>query len=141
MPEDNTLANTRERFHIPDGVRYFDGNSLGLMPKVVQLHASNVITHEWGNGLISSWHSAEWRTLPQRAGAKLAALIGARPDEVVACDSTSVSQPARLHDLHVSRDKDISPLFRTNSPYKLLLGVCTQIFLSYVFCSGEIDTL
>jgi kynureninase len=91
MPECNALANTRERFHIPDGVRYFDGNSLGLMPKVVQLHASNVITHEWGNGLISSWHSAEWRTLPQRAGAKLAALIGARPDEVVACDSTSVN--------------------------------------------------
>lgn len=91
MPGTNTLANTRERFYIPEGVRYFDGNSLGLMPKVVQLHASNVITHEWGNGLIDSWHSAEWRTLPQRTGAKLAALIGARPDEVVACDSTSVN--------------------------------------------------
>jgi kynureninase len=91
MPKNYTLANTRERFHIPDGVRYFDGNSLGLMPKVVQLHASNVITREWGNGLINSWHSAEWRTLPQRTGTKIAALIGARPDEVIACDSTSVN--------------------------------------------------
>jgi kynureninase len=91
MPDSNALANTRERFHLPDGIWYFDGNSLGLMPKVVQLHASNVITREWGHGLISSWHHAEWRTLPQRTGAKLAALIGAHPDEVVACDSTSVN--------------------------------------------------
>ncbi|WP_279635079.1 kynureninase [Paraburkholderia rhynchosiae] len=85
------LAETRERFCIPEGVRYFDGNSLGLMPKVVQLHASNVITHEWGTGLIHSWHDAEWRTLPQRTGAKIAALIGAEPQQVVACDSTSVN--------------------------------------------------
>lgn len=91
MPGTNTLADTRERFPIPEGVRYFDGNSLGLMPKIVQLHASIVITHEWGNGLISSWHNAEWRTLPQRTGAKLATLIGAHPDEVLACDSTSVN--------------------------------------------------
>jgi kynureninase len=81
----------RERFLIPDGVRYFDGNSLGLMPRVVQLHASNVVTDEWGHGLIRSWHSAQWHTLPQRTGAKIAALIGAKADEVVACDSTSVN--------------------------------------------------
>jgi kynureninase len=87
----DVFASTRERFLIPDGVRYFDGNSLGLMPRVVQLHASNVITHEWGLGLIHSWHEAEWRTLPQRAGAKIARLIGAKPTEVVACDSTSVN--------------------------------------------------
>ncbi|MEQ5837906.1 kynureninase [Paraburkholderia acidicola] len=85
------FARTRERFFIPDGVRYFDGNSLGLMPKAVQLNASNVITHEWGHGLIHSWHDAEWRTLPQRTGAKIAALIGAQPQQVIACDSTSVN--------------------------------------------------
>lgn len=87
----DTLAETRDRFCIPEGVRYFDGNSLGLMPKVVQLHASNVITHEWGTGLIHSWHDAQWRTLPQRTGARIAALIGAKPHLVVACDSTSVN--------------------------------------------------
>ncbi|CAJ5664494.1 kynureninase [Burkholderia pseudomallei] len=89
--QSSIFAATRERFLIPDGVRYFDGNSLGLMPRIVQLHASNVITHEWGHGLIHSWHDAQWRTLPQRTGAKIAALIGAKAEEVVACDSTSVN--------------------------------------------------
>ncbi|MEC5409643.1 kynureninase [Paraburkholderia sp. MPAMCS5] len=88
---EHASAAMRDRFCIPEGVRYFDGNSLGLMPKVVQLHASNVITHEWGHGLIHSWHDAEWRTLPQRTGAKIAALLGAKPEQVVACDSTSVN--------------------------------------------------
>ncbi|HWT37527.1 MAG TPA: kynureninase [Paraburkholderia sp.] len=90
-PQADIFAATRERFFIPDDVRYFDGNSLGLMPRIVQLHASNVITHEWGHGLIHSWHDAQWRTLPQRTGAKIAALIGAKPSEVIACDSTSVN--------------------------------------------------
>lgn len=95
-PSSNTdlnepLAAMRERFLIPEGVRYFDGNSLGLMPKAVALQAQNVITQEWGHGLIRSWSDAGWRTLAKRTGEKIAALIGAHPDQVVACDSTSVN--------------------------------------------------
>jgi kynureninase len=95
MPEvtaaEDVFAATRERFLIPDGVHYFDGNSLGLLPRIVQQHAYHVITDEWGHGLIRSWHDAQWRTLPERVGAKIAALIGASADEVIACDSTSVN--------------------------------------------------
>jgi kynureninase len=50
-----------------------------------------VVSEEWGGGLVGSWDSAGWIGLPQRAGAKIARLIGASPDEVVCADSTSVN--------------------------------------------------
>ncbi|HTP09002.1 MAG TPA: aminotransferase class V-fold PLP-dependent enzyme, partial [Anaerolineae bacterium] len=40
--------------------------------------------------LIRGWNEG-WFTLPQRVGVKIAQLIGAQPDEVIAADSTSVN--------------------------------------------------
>jgi len=85
------LAAMRERFLIPEGVRYFDGNSLGMMPKAAALQTQSVITQEWAHGLIRSWSDAGWHTLAKRTGAKIAALIGAAPEHVIACDSTSIN--------------------------------------------------
>ena len=42
-------------------------------------------------GLIRSWNSAGWMTLPQRVGDKIAPLVGAGPGELVVADSTSVN--------------------------------------------------
>jgi len=85
------LAGFRDRFMLPEGVIYLDGNSLGALPRETPLRLERVIRGEWGEGLIRSWNSADWITLPQRVGAKIAPLIGAGPDEVIACDSTSVN--------------------------------------------------
>jgi kynureninase len=91
-PADTGLPGAfRHRFHVPDGVRYFDGNSLGLMPHAVASAVANSVSGEWADGLIRSWNAAGWRTLPQRVGEKIARLIGAGPGQVVACDSTSVN--------------------------------------------------
>lgn len=81
----------RDRFHIAAGLRYFDGNSLGLMPKSAAHAAVRIVSHEWAEGLILSWNQADWNTLPQRAGEKIARLVGAAPGQLVACDSTSVN--------------------------------------------------
>ena len=89
--KDLTPGSFRHRFHIPPGLRYFDGNSLGLMPSAVSHAVSNAVSLEWADGLIRSWNSAGWRTLPQRAGDKIARLVGAEPGQVIACDSTSVN--------------------------------------------------
>ena len=62
-PARDTFALTREKFSLPEGVRYFDGNSLGPLPKAVQMQAYITTTHEWGDGLIRSWRSAKWNTL------------------------------------------------------------------------------
>ena len=84
------LAHARDRFAIPDGIIYLDGNSLGCLPKSVVPRLVAAIEEEWGRGLIRSWNSAGWYTAPQRAGAKIARLIGAAADEVIVTDSTSV---------------------------------------------------
>jgi kynureninase len=52
---------------------------------------AEVMEQEWGQGLIRSWNSAGWMTLPQRVGDKIARLVGAGPGELVVADSTSVN--------------------------------------------------
>ncbi len=85
------LAPLRQQFHIPDGLIYLDGNSLGVLPRATAVRVAQVITDEWGQGLIGSWNSAGWMALPERIGAKIAPLVGAAPAEVVVADSTSVN--------------------------------------------------
>lgn len=85
------LAPYRERFALPDGVIYLDGNSLGALPRATVDRLQVVLREEWGEGLIRSWNSADWFHAPRRVGAKIARLIGAQPHEVVVADSTSVN--------------------------------------------------
>jgi kynureninase len=85
------LAPLRDQFAIPEGLIYLDGNSLGAMPKAAPAHVQQVVTQEWGVGLIGSWNSAGWMELAPRIGDKIARLIGAGPGECVAADSTSVN--------------------------------------------------
>ena len=88
---DDPLASARERFELPAGVIYLDGNSLGALPKSVRPRIDEVIGREWGGDLIASWNKAGWYTAPGRAGAKLARLLGAKPGEVTVTDSISVN--------------------------------------------------
>ncbi len=85
------LRQLRDLFTLPEGVIYLDGNSLGALPRSAPARIAHAVTEEWGQGLIRSWNSAGWASLPQRLGDKIATLIGARAGEVVATDSTSVN--------------------------------------------------
>jgi kynureninase len=85
------LAFLRAQFHLPEGIIYLDGNSLGALPRSAVTRVAETVQHEWGDGLVRSWNDAHWMTLPERIGAKIARLIGARAKEVVATDSTSVN--------------------------------------------------
>jgi kynureninase len=85
------LAVFRDRFTLPEGVIYLDGNSLGALPKATAGVVARVLEQEWGEGLIRSWNSAGWFDAAGRIGAKIAPLIGAARHEVIACDSTSVN--------------------------------------------------
>jgi kynureninase len=87
----DTLAPCRDRFDLPDGVTYLDGNSLGAMPKNVPPRMQRALQQEWAVGLIRSWNDADWYPAPQRVGARIAPLIGAQADEVIVCDSISVN--------------------------------------------------
>src|ERR1051325_9917602 len=85
------LRAIRERFHLPEGLVYLDGNSLGPLPKAAMARLQQMVVEEWGEELIRSWNSRGWIDAPQRIGAKLAPLLGAGPDDVIVTDSTSVN--------------------------------------------------
>ena len=84
------LAGFRDRFVIGDPeMLYLDGNSLGRLPLATRERLGR-FSDEWGAQLVTGWH--DWVDLPLRAGDALAAgVLGARPGEVIVCDSTTVN--------------------------------------------------
>jgi len=85
------LAPFRRRFVIPDPeLVYLDGNSLGRPPLRAIERVARLATEEWAGELIRGWD--QWLEAPRRIGELLGAgLLGADPDEVVICDSTTVN--------------------------------------------------
>src|ERR687890_53486 len=91
LDEADPLRPFRDRFLLPEGIIYLDGNSLGALPRAAVARQRQVVEEEWGCELIRSWNTRGWIEAPQRVGAKIAALIGAKPNEVIVADSTSVN--------------------------------------------------
>ncbi len=91
MDAADPLRRFRARFDLPEGFIYLDGNSLGPLPTATPQIMADAVSNQWGRSLITSWNDHDWIGAPQRVGNKIAALIGAGPDEVVVADSTSVN--------------------------------------------------
>jgi kynureninase len=91
LDQADELASFRDRFVLPDGVIYLDGNSLGPLPKATPARVAQVLEREWGQSLIRSWTDHGWIDLQFRVGEKIARLIGAPPGTTVVADSTSVN--------------------------------------------------
>jgi kynureninase len=94
---DDPLRSLRDRFVLPDGLLYLDGNSLGPMPRAAGAVFSRTIEEEWARDLIGSWNSAGWFDLPSRLGDRLGALIGAAPGQTLVCDTTSINLFKAIH--------------------------------------------
>src|SRR5450830_1491010 len=91
LDQQDALAACRDKFALPEGEIYLDGNSLGAMPRHLPARMQEVMVKEWGNGLIRSWNDDNWIDLPKRVAGQVARLIGAGKDEVMVADSTSVN--------------------------------------------------
>lgn len=91
LDRNDPLAPLRDLFAMPAGQIYLDGNSLGALPKATAARLQDAVLTQWGEQLIGSWNLAGWIDLPSALGAKIAALVGAQPDQVVVADSTSVN--------------------------------------------------
>jgi len=91
LDEQDELKSYRERFVITDpSLIYLDGNSLGRLPVGTVKYLDKAIKEQWGDRLIRSWNEG-WYQQSMRLGKKIAQIIGARADEVILSDSTSVN--------------------------------------------------
>jgi kynureninase len=84
------FAKTRKAFHLPDGVVYLDGNSLGPFPIAAKERVARMMATEWGDELIRGWNTAGWYVQPRKVGDRIAKLIGAAPGTVVMGDTLSL---------------------------------------------------
>lgn len=81
---------TRFMFHIPDGIIYLDGNSLGPLPRAALRRVQQTMQDEWGEQLISAWNLAGWMNQPRKLGDRIGRLIGAPADSIVVGDTLSI---------------------------------------------------
>lgn len=84
------FAATKAMFHLPDGMIYLDGNSLGPLPKAAPEAMTRVMQDEWGDMLITGWNKAGWMAQSTAIGDRVACLIGAEPGHVIMGDTLSV---------------------------------------------------
>ena len=91
LDNQDPLKRVRTEFKIPEGILYFDGNSLGALPHATIDRVNEVILDEWGSKLITSWNSSGWYSLSETIGNKIAKLIGADDGEVVCVDGTGLN--------------------------------------------------
>jgi kynureninase len=91
LDDADPLAHVRDRFDLPDGVIYLDGNSLGAMPRCVPDDVARVVREQWGRDLIASRNTHDWWGAQERVGEAVARLVGAAPGQVLVSDSTSVN--------------------------------------------------
>ncbi|MEQ8815383.1 MAG: kynureninase [Thalassobaculum sp.] len=84
------FAKTRELFHIPEGIIYLDGNSLGPLPRAAQARVADMMAKEWGERLIRGWNDCGWMAQPSRVGDRIGRLIGAPAGTVTTGDTLSI---------------------------------------------------
>ena len=129
LDQTDPLAHFRDRFVISDeNLIYVDGNSMGRMPKATQSLLAD-IQATWSERLIRSW-TEKYFHIAQEIGGKLAGLIGARPDEVIIAESTTVNlfklATAALTAQH-GRTKIITDDLNFPSDLYALEGVCRTL--------------
>lgn len=91
LDSQDKLASFKEAFVIPDpSLVYFDGNSLGMMPKAAQEKSRQIVDEQWGVDLIRGWNKGWWEA-PSRVGDKIGQLIGAAAGQTLVGDTVSVN--------------------------------------------------
>ena len=127
------LASFKEAFVIPDpNLVYFDGNSLGMMPKAAQDKAREIIEEQWGKDLIRGWNKGWWDA-PSRVGDKIGQLIGAAPGQTLVSDTVSVNLfklAASALTLQPDKKKIITDTFNFPSDLYILQGIKNLLALS-----------
>jgi kynureninase len=111
------LGQVRDRFLLEPGEIYLNGNSLGALARNVPARIAEVVEREWGASLNRGWAEGDWLSAPERVGDKIGAVIGARPGEVIACDTTTIVLAKLLGSaLYARQDRKVILTTATNFP-------------------------
>ncbi len=81
---------TRAMFHIPEGMVYLNGNSLGPMPKAAPQAINKFLNEEWRTELIKGWNTKNWFMQTNTLGDRVGTLIGAPSGTTVVGDTLSI---------------------------------------------------
>jgi kynureninase len=131
---------TRAQFHLPEGVIYLDGNSLGPLPRAAIARVAQCVTQEWGEMLIRGWNQAGWMEQPARLGNRIARLIGAAEGTVVLGDTLSIKVYQALAsalELHPSRRVILSDTGNFPSDLYMAEGLCRSLGPDYRLVTVE----
>ncbi|MGL6210007.1 MAG: kynureninase [Paracoccaceae bacterium] len=132
MPTDFTA--TRAAFHLPAGMIYLDGNSLGPLPCAAAARVAKAVTDEWGEMLITGWNKAGWMEQPARVGNRIARLIGAEPGTVVMGDTLSIKVYQALAsalEMNPTRRMILSDIGNFPSDLYMAEGLCRTLGQGY----------
>jgi len=89
---EDPLAKFRQRFYVPIGTIYVDGNSLGLLCRDAENSVQNAM-NDWRRLGIGGWLGGKrpWFYFAEQIGAMCSRLVGARPDEVILTGTTTIN--------------------------------------------------
>lgn len=126
LDQQDELASFREAFVISDpSLIYFDGNSLGAMPKVAQERSRQIVDEQWGKDLIRGWNKGWWEA-PSRVGDKIGDIIGATAGQTLVSDTVSVNLfklAASALMLQPNRTRIVTDTFNFPSDLYILQGI------------------
>ncbi len=128
------FADTKAQFHLPAGLVYLDGNSLGPLPRAAAARVSKTIEAEWGEMLITGWNKAGWMDKPMSVGNRIARLIGAEPNSVAMGDTLSIKvYQALASALEMNPDRRVILSDSGNFPSDLYMaqGLCRTLGQGY----------
>ena len=125
---------TKALFHLPAGLIYLDGNSLGPLPKTAAARVAQTVTAEWGNLLITGWNKAGWMDQPTRVGDRVGRLVGAEAGHVVMGDTLSIKVYQALAsclDMNPTRRVILSDTGNFPSDLYMAQGLCQTLGPDY----------
>lgn len=92
LDQQDPLARFRNRFYLPEGIIYVDGNSLGLLSQDAEKSLLRVL-NEWKELGIKGWLEGErpWFWFAEQIGEMASDLVGAAPGEIIFSGTTTVN--------------------------------------------------
>lgn len=92
LDQGDPMAAFRDRFEAPKkNTIFLDANSMGAMPKSVPGRMQDFFENAWVELRRQGWNHFEWMDRPNQIGASISHLMGANPEDVIACDNTTVN--------------------------------------------------